>query len=79
MTRDEALAHCAERNAADSEGHWLAQEIVPGDWRAVRLLAPGIKPVTPEGTRTEERTRPDYADDPRSANVRNIPPFGSGA
>jgi hypothetical protein len=78
MTREEALAHCAERNAEDRQGHWTVQELVPGDWRAVRLLAPGLKPVTPEGTRTEKRPRPDYADDPRPAQFRNVPPFGGG-
>jgi hypothetical protein len=78
MTRDEAMAHCVERNAAGGDGHWTAQQVASGDWRAVRLRAPGLRPVTPEGTRTEARPRPDYADDPRTANVRNIPPYGAG-
>ena len=78
MTRDQALAHCAERNAAGGDGHWTAQQIAPGEWRAVRLRAPGLHPRVPEGTRTEARPRPDYADDPRVANLRNVPPFGGG-
>jgi hypothetical protein len=75
MTREEAVAAC-EAHKREGDAHWTAQEIAPGEWRAVRLRAPGLKPVQPEGTRTEERPRPDYADDPRTANVRNIPPYG---
>jgi hypothetical protein len=79
MTRDQAQSRCAEHNAHGGDGHWIARQVAPGEWRALRLRAPGLKPVAPEGTRTEERPRPDYADDPRTANMRNVPPFGGGA
>jgi hypothetical protein len=78
MTRDEALARCAAHNAAGEDGHWIAQQVASGDWRAVRLRAPGLRPATAEGTVTEARPKPTYADDPRTANVRNIPPYGAG-
>jgi hypothetical protein len=42
------------------------------------VRAPGLEPLAPDGTRTEERPRPSYADAPRTANMRNVPPFGGG-
>jgi hypothetical protein len=78
MTRDEAIAHCVQHNGAGDDGHWIAQPIGGGEWRAIRVRAPGLEPLAPDGTRTEERPRPSYADDPRTANMRNVPPFGGG-
>jgi hypothetical protein len=76
MTRDEAQALCTERNREGGDGRWIAREVGPGDWRAVKVTVPGLKPTDPEGTRTEERPSPDFADDPRPALFRNVPPYG---
>jgi hypothetical protein len=78
MTRDEAERHCTEHNRDGGAGRWIAREVAAGDWRAVKVTIPGFAPARPEGTRTEERPRPDYADDPRPAPFRNIPPYGGG-
>jgi hypothetical protein len=49
----------------------------------VRRDASGrLQVVVPERTlneTTEAAERPPTADDPRSANLRNVPPFGAGA
>jgi hypothetical protein len=78
VTRDQAQQHCEARNAEGGAGRWIAREIAPGDWRAVKVTVPGLTSAPPEGTRTEERPRPDYADDPRPALFRNVPPYGGG-
>jgi len=79
MTRDEAIHRAGELNderAPGDEVHWLAREAQDG-WGVVRVRAPGLGDNRPTGAHVESRPRPDAAD-PRPANVRNIPPYGSG-
>jgi hypothetical protein len=77
MTRDEARQRIAELNR-EGGAHWIARQVSPGDWRPAKVSAPGLGPAQPDGTRTEQRPRPDHADDPRPAPFRNIPPYGGG-
>lgn len=71
MSRDEADRQCAERNAASSGQpgvRWLVREVTPGDWRAVRVVIPGLAGVGPIGplkTSTESGPRPEQPPDPR--------------
>ena len=38
----------------------------------------GIVPPRRKVATTEAKPRPQQADDPRTANVRNVPPYGAG-
>jgi hypothetical protein len=79
MTRDEATARAAERNAAASKDeHWLVKETGPGDWTAVRISGPGVGAMRASGSLTESRPRPETPADPRPGIMQNIPPFGPG-
>ncbi len=67
MTRSEADAHCAELNdaaGAEPGARWMAREISPGEWRAVRVRVPGLRATGPLTTSQESRPKPD-APDPR--------------
>jgi hypothetical protein len=68
VTRAEAELECTERNreAADQPGvRWLVREAEPGDWRAVRVVIPGMHARGPLKTSTEARPRPEEPLDPR--------------
>jgi hypothetical protein len=80
MTRDDAERRCAELNhAADdgAAGRWMVQEGEGGEWHAVHVNVPGLKPRDPLKETIEARPRPPTADDPRPSSVQNAPPFGA--
>ncbi len=68
MTHAEAQSDCAERNREVGDDwprvRWLVREASPGDWRAVRVVIPGVRARGPLKTTTEARPEPD-APDPR--------------
>jgi hypothetical protein len=71
MLRDEAELDCAERNSASGGQpgvHWMVREVSTGDWRAVRVVIPGLAGLGPTGplkTTTESGPRPEQPPDPR--------------
>jgi hypothetical protein len=69
MNREQAEQQ-RELMAADyPEATWLVAEQDAGEWAVVRVgLAP---PDAPEGTATEARPRPDYAEDARNVLEKN--------
>ena len=74
-TRAEAEAFCREREAQDPTASWLTFD-ADGRWTAVRTNLP--RHEDPMGTATEARPKPLPADDPRSAQERNVPWPGGG-
>jgi hypothetical protein len=65
MTRSEAQQRCAELNdaAAGEPGvRWMAREMPPGEWSAVRVRIPGLPGTGPLTTGQESRPQPDAAD-----------------
>ena len=80
MTRDEAERRCAELNEAageDTADRWLVQEGEGGEWHAVHVSVPGMKPRDPLKETIEARPRPPTADDPRPSTAQQVPPFGA--
>jgi hypothetical protein len=73
MTRDEAEERRVELAAADPAHTWLVRER-DGGWDVVKVGLPGAQ--RPKLTPTTEAAPNPQADDPRSAGVRNIPPYG---
>jgi hypothetical protein len=47
---------------------WLIAEPKPGEWAVVKV---GLTPTDAEGSATEERAKPDYAEDPRQVTEVN--------
>jgi hypothetical protein len=79
MTRAEAQAEAARRNAgAESGGVWAAQRTPDDDWRVVHLVGGGLGRTKPTGAHVESRPKPPEPSDPRSAIFQNIPPYGPG-
>jgi hypothetical protein len=72
-TREEAEAIRARLAEENPDASWF---VFPRDGGWVVAKA-DVKPSAVEGTATAARPKPD-ADDPRDANVRNVPPFGGG-
>jgi hypothetical protein len=73
-TREEAEAIRAKLAAENPDVSWFVFQRDDG-WVVAKA---DIRPSGgPQGTATEARPRPD-ADDPRDANVRNVPPLGGG-
>jgi hypothetical protein len=72
-TRAEAEAFCREREAEDPTASWLPFE-ADGRWMAARTNLP--RHEDPMGTATEAKPKPSPADDPRTAPMRDIPPYG---
>jgi hypothetical protein len=73
-TREEAEAIRARLAAENPDASWF---VFPrgGGWVVAKA---DVKPAAQaRGTATAARPKPD-ADDPRDANVRNVPPFGGG-
>jgi hypothetical protein len=55
---------------------WFIAENEPGSWSVVKV---GLKPSdSPTGEGVEERPKPSYADDPRSAQSQNFSNWGVG-
>ena len=75
MNRKQADSERERVAAEHPEATWLVAEQAPGEWSVVKVgLTP---PDGPEGSATEARAKPDYADDPRAAQVQNAP-YGNG-
>jgi hypothetical protein len=63
--------------AENPEATWLVAEQEPGEWAVVKV---GLTPTdAPEGSSTESRPKPDYAEDPRPVTQQNVPPWSAGA
>jgi hypothetical protein len=79
LTREEAVARCAELNR-DGEGgqRWFAKKRDDGEWEIVSVAAPGFRRVDPLKATVEAKPKPAEPPDPRPAIFRNIPPFGPG-
>jgi hypothetical protein len=73
MNREQA-EHERDRLAADHpEATWLVAEQDSGEWAVVKV---GLAPLDgPEGSSTEARPKPDYAEDPRPVQNQLIPPY----
>jgi hypothetical protein len=70
MNRDEAERERVRMAAEHPESTWLIAEQASGGWEVVRVgLA---RPDGPEGSATEARPKPDYAEDPRDKQ-NNLP------
>jgi hypothetical protein len=79
MTREEAVARCAQLNQNDEDGrHWLARQNNDGEWEVVSVRVAGLG--RPDGLKASIETKPKPSEppDPRPAIFRNIPPFGPG-
>jgi hypothetical protein len=62
----------------DRETHrWIARER-PEGWEVVKVKMPPGMRVDPLKATVESKPKPAQPDDPRPANVQNIPPFGAG-
>lgn len=73
-TRAEADAIREKLAAQNPDASWFVFER-DGGWLVAKVPTPPSPNAT--GSATAAHPRPD-ADDPRTANVRNIPPFGGG-
>lgn len=69
-TREQAEAFCRERESEEPEASWLPFQ-ADGRWTAVRTNLP--RHEDPLGTATESRPQPSPADDPRTAQQRDVP------
>lgn len=79
MTREEAVARCAELNrAAEGGRRWFPKENHDGDWEIVSVVAEGLRRPDQLKASIETRPKPSEPPDPRPAIFRNIPPFGPG-
>ena len=81
MTRDEAQARAVELNAERADGDaatWIVTKTPEGDWRPVRVAAPGFKSFHPLKATVEAKPRPREADDVRPSTFRDVPPYGAG-
>jgi hypothetical protein len=77
MTEYEARQLAEQRAQEQPEHGWIPQQDpVTGQWSVAKIANAG-RPRTPVGEATHPPP-PAPHDDPRSANVRNIPPFGGG-
>jgi hypothetical protein len=69
MNREQAERQRELMAADHPEATWLVAEQQPGDWAVVKVgLTP---PDDPEGSATEARPKPDYAEDVRNVSERN--------
>ncbi len=78
MTEEEARSECARlsREHPDRETSQFLPREVEGGWAVVKVgLAPPEDNLTAE---TKAAERPDVADDPRTAQMRNIGPATGG-
>lgn len=77
MTREEAVARCAELNRDGESGRqWFPKEKSDGDWAIVSVAGQGVRRSEPLKASIETKPKPTEPPDPRPAIFRNIPPFG---
>jgi len=77
MTRSQAEAEAARRNASTTQGLWAAQHTDTDDWRVVHLVGGGLGRTRPTGAIVEAKPKPSEQPDPRSAFSQNLPPYGA--
>jgi hypothetical protein len=70
MNREQAQSERDRMADEHPEATWLVAEQKPGEWAVVKV---GLTPTDADGSATEARPKPDYAGDPRTAQVRNAP------
>jgi hypothetical protein len=71
MNREQAESERERMADEHPEATWLVAEQSPGDWAVVKV---GLRPAdSPLDSSTEARPKPDYAEDPRTAQQRNMP------
>jgi hypothetical protein len=76
MTREEAERERGRRAEEEPDVTWLVAEREPGLWSVVKV---GLRPTDAESDESlEERPKPSYADDPRSAQSQNFSNWGVG-
>jgi hypothetical protein len=79
MTREEAVARCAELNReGDGAQQWFPKEKTDGEWEIVSIVVEGFRRPDPLKASIETKPKPAAPPDPRPAIYRNIPPFGPG-
>jgi len=77
MTHEEACARAEQLNQEDPGGqHWFAKQVGPEEWELVSVAVPGFADRGPMKTATQATAKPQMPPDPRSALVRNVPPYG---
>ena len=73
MNREQAQSERDRMADEHPEATWLIAEQEPGEWAVVKV---GLVPADgPEGSSSEARPKPDYAEDPRPA-TNQINPYG---
>jgi hypothetical protein len=80
MDHDAAQQRAEElkREHPDRETHtWMARGNPDGEWEVVKVRVPGGRRIDPLKATIETKPKPPMPDDPRPANIRNIPPFGA--
>ena len=76
VTREEAERDRARQAEEHPDSTWLIAEHERGIWSVVKVA---LKPTdSATGESTEERPKPSYADDPRSAQSQNFSNWGVG-
>jgi hypothetical protein len=68
MNRGQAQSERDRMADEHPEATWLIAEQKPGEWAVVKV---GLTPTDAEGSATEERAKPDYAEDPRNVTEVN--------
>src|SRR3954452_925593 len=76
MSGQQARALCARRQTEQPHFSWLVRQRGAEDWIVAKL--PRTRHIDGATVRAERADPIETADDPRPANVRNIPPFGGG-
>ncbi|MGI9556855.1 MAG: hypothetical protein ACR2N5_02830 [Solirubrobacterales bacterium] len=80
MNQQEAEALCAKFAAehADRETHrWIAKQTDDGEWAVVKIGLPPAEKLTLKTSSGEEGPG-QVRDDPRSAQMQDVPPYGVG-
>jgi hypothetical protein len=70
MNREQAQTERDRMADEHPEATWLVAEQKPGEWAVVKV---GLAPTEQAGSATEARPKPDYPDDPRTAQQMNTP------
>lgn len=76
MTRDEAVAKCAQLKAEHEERgthKWIPRETAEGAWEVAKISIPAALARGTLKETVESKPKPPQADDPRQAHQRNTP------